>query len=234
MNYSQLIFNEAHIKSKLKPFDSPERISISDKYFTPSAVLFSIIPYDNKPFDLVLIKRTDKGKRHRGEMSFPGGQKDPKDKNLIETALRECEEEIGVPRSEIKILGALNDFPTLTKYIITPIVGYFNDEIKLIKQEQEVREILKIPITFFIEKKNFREQAIDIGEKKFPIFYFNYKANGKKYTIWGATAYMIATFLYIVYGINLSKLNIKRFTKDEIKPLKNYIELRKRILEKNK
>ncbi|MHA1294072.1 MAG: NUDIX hydrolase [Promethearchaeota archaeon] len=229
-----MIFNKEYIKSKLVPFNSPLRISINDNYFTRSAVLFPIIPYEDKPFELVLIHRTNRGTKHRGEMSFPGGKADPMDKNLLETALRECKEEIGVPRSAITILGTLNDFPTLTKYIITPIVGYFSKDQELVKDDNEVQEIIKIPIDFFFSKNNFKEQPIDIGNKKFPIFYFNYKANNKKYTIWGATAYMIATFINNVFGINLSKLKIQRFTVDEIKPLKDYIELRKKILNKNK
>ncbi|MHA1147007.1 MAG: NUDIX hydrolase [Promethearchaeota archaeon] len=230
MDDIDLIFNEELIKSKLIPFDSPDRDNISDEYFTPSAVLFSIIPYEDKSFELVLIHRTERGRNHRGEMSFPGGKVESGDKNLIDTALRECREEIGVPRSAITLLGTLNDFPTLTKYIITPIVGYFNKDLKLVKDDREVQEIVKVPIDFFMNKKHFREQAVDIGDNKFPIFYFNYKKDNKKYTIWGATAYMIATFIDMVFGINLSKLKIRRFTTAEIKPFKKYIELRKKIM----
>jgi len=229
-----LIFKEELIKEKLIPFHSPERIRIIDDYFTPSAVLFSIIPYEDKPYDLVLIHRTEKGTKHRGEMSFPGGKVDSQDKSMQDTALRECEEEIGVPRDKINILGCIHDFPTMTRYIITPFVGYIDKNQKLVKEDREVQEIVKVPIAFFFNKRNFREQAIDIGDKKFPIFYFNYKANGKKYTIWGATAYMIANFIEIVYSINLSKLKLRRFTVEEIVPLKDYIELRRKILSKNK
>ena len=144
--------------------------------------------------------------------------------------VRECQEEIGVPRSEVNLLGTLDDFPTMTRYIITPIVGYFSKDLKLVKEESEVQEIVKVPLDFFLNKKTFREQAFTFGNKKFPVFYFNYKQGSKKYTIWGATAYMIATFIEMIYGITLSKLRIRRFTTEEIKPLKNYIEMRTKIL----
>ena len=118
---SNLIFNETLIRSKLYQFDSPNRFSINDDdYFTSSSILFTIIPHEDKPFELVIIHRTNRGTRHRGEMSFPGGQVDPNDKSKLDTALRECEEEIGVPKDRIHVLGCLNDFPTMTKYIITP------------------------------------------------------------------------------------------------------------------
>jgi len=234
MEKSDLIFDENLIRSKLVPYDSPSRFSIDDDYFTNSAVLFSIIPHEDKPFELVVIHRTDKGHRHGGEMSFPGGKVDPTDKNLVDTALRECEEEIGVPRSAITILGCFDDFPTMTRYSITPVVGYFNKDQKLVKEEREVQDIIKVPIDFFVNKVSFREQAIDFGNKKFPVFYFNYKANNKKYTIWGATAFMIANFIKIIYDYNLSKLNLMRFNIKEMKKLKNYIEMRTEILNKNK
>jgi len=234
MEKSDLIFDEKLIRSKLVPFDSPSRFTIKDGFFTNSAVLFSIIPHDNKPYELVLIHRTDRGHRHRGEMSFPGGKVDPTDKSLVETALRECEEEIGVPRADIKILGCFDDFPTLTRYVITPVVGYFDKDQKLVKEEREVQEIIKVPIDFFVNKKSFRERAVDFGNKKFPVFYFNYKANNKNYTIWGATAFMIANFIQTIYGYNISKLNLMRFTTEEIRPLKDYIELRTKMLNEKK
>jgi len=232
MEQSDLIFDESLIRSKLVPFDSPSRFAIKDEFFTNSAVLFSIIPHENKPYELVLIHRTDRGHKHRGEMSFPGGKVDSTDKDSIDTALRECEEEIGVPRSAVTILGCFDDFPTLTRYVISPVVGYFDKDQKLIKEEREVQEIIKVPIDFFIKKKSFRERAVDFGNKKFPVFYFNYKANNKTYTIWGATAFMIANFINTIYSYNISKLDLMRFTTDEIKPLKDYIEMRQKMLKK--
>lgn len=221
-----LIFNEKLIKKKLLDFDSPKRISLKDNFFTSSAVLFSIIPYEDRPYDLVIIHRADRGSRHRGEMSFPGGKFDPDaDNSLQDTALRETEEEIGVPQNKIKILGCMHDFPTMTKFVITPFIGIIDKNQKLVKDEREVQEILKIPIDFFVYKKNFREQAFDIEGKKFPVFYFNYenKENGKTYTVWGATAHMISTFIEQIYDVYMSELGLQRFRLEKIKFLKDYI-----------
>jgi 8-oxo-dGTP pyrophosphatase MutT (NUDIX family) len=198
-------------------------------------VLFSIIPYENRPYDLILIHRSNLGTRHRGEMSFPGGkfEKD-KDKTLKDTALRETGEEIGVSRENIKIIGCLDDFPTMTKYIIQPFVAIINQNQQLIREEREVQRILKIPIDFFTSKTKFREQAIEIDGNKFPVFYFNYfdKDNGQKYTVWGATAFMIMTFIETIYGFTLSSLGLKRFKLEKIKDLKEYIKYRDRITKK--
>ena len=230
-----MIFNRALIKSKLIPCNSSNRITLVDDFFTSSAVLFSIVPYENKSFELILIHRTDRGTRHRGEISFPGGKFESHvDKSLLETALRETEEEIGVPKDKVEIIGCLDDFPTMTKYIITPFIAIIDKEQKLVKEEMEVRRILKIPIEFFIKKENFREQAVDIGGNKFPVFYFNYIDNksNDKFTIWGATAYMISTFIETVYGITMSNLGLKRFKLERIKDLKEYIKYRNQITKK--
>ena len=227
-----LIFDESFIKSRLFNCESPSRISLKDDFFTSSAVLFSIIPYKDKPYDLILIHRSNLGTRHRGEMSFPGGKfESDRDESLKDTALRETEEEIGVSRDYIKIIGCLDDFPTMTKYIITPFVAIIDKNQKLIKQETEVQRILKIPIDFFTSKTRFREQAIDVDGNKFPVFYFNYldQENGQKYTVWGATAYMIVTFVELLYGFTLSNLGLKRFKLEKIKDLKEYIKYRDNI-----
>ncbi|MFW9948562.1 MAG: NUDIX hydrolase [Candidatus Thorarchaeota archaeon] len=230
-----LIFDERFVRSRLFNCDSPLRISLKDDFFTNSAVLFSIIPYRDKPYDLILIHRSELGTRHRGEMSFPGGKfEDHKDKSLKDTALREAEEEIGVPRESIKIIGCLDDFPTMTKYIITPFVAIIDKNQELNRQESEVQRILKIPINFFTSKTQFREQAIDIDGNKFPVFYFNYidQKNGQKYTVWGATAYMIVTFIETLYDFTLSNLGLQRFKLEKIKDLKEYIKYKNNITKK--
>ena len=230
-----LIFNETLIRSKLFSCDSPSRISLKDNFFTRSAVLFSIIPYESKPYDLILIHRSNLGTRHRGEMSFPGGKfEEDKDKTLKDTALRETVEEIGVSKESIKIIGCLDDFPTMTKYIITPFVAVIDRNQHLIREEREVQRILKIPIDFFTSKTQFRERAIEVDGNKFPVFYFNYldKGNGQNYTVWGATAYMIVTFIETVYGFTLSSLGLKRFKLEKIKDLKEYIKYRNKITKK--
>lgn len=235
MDTANLIFNRDLVQKVLHPCDSPLRISIKDEFFTSSAVLFTIIPYAYKPYELVLIHRSDKGTRHRGEMSFPGGKFDRRlDKNLRDTALRETEEEIGVPRKNIHILGCLDDFPTMTRFIITPFLGIINKNQVLVRDEREVQRILKIPIDFFTNKINFREQAVDIDDKKFPIFYFNYfnNDNSQKYTVWGATAYLIVLFIEKIYEINISNLGIERFKLEKIKHLKEYIKYRNQITSK--
>ena len=198
------------IKSKLLNFDSPERLKIEHELFKNSAVLFPFMEID-KSLNVILIKRTNVGKRHRKEMSFPGGRFDPSlDNSLLDTAIRETEEEIGVPKEYIKIFGCLDDLPTTTRYIITPFVGLIQSGVELKKQDTEVEEIYQIPMDFFLNQQNFTETYFKIGSKKFPIYRY------PKYNVWGATAHLIVSFIERVYGVSLSKSGLKRLNVDQL------------------
>ncbi|TXT58358.1 MAG: putative Nudix hydrolase NudL [Promethearchaeota archaeon] len=231
MESPNLKFNKDFIKNKIYDCEASSRTKLNDNFFTRAAILFSIVPYEDKPYDLILIHRTNRGLRHRGEISFPGGKLEKKDRSLRDTALRETCEEIGVSKGNIEVIGCLNDFPTMTKYIIRPFVGLIDERSELIREKREVQKILKVPIDFFTSKTNFREKAFNINDDKFPVFYFNYKekSNNKIYTIWGATAHMIVSFIELVYDFKMSELGIKRFDLEKIKALKNYIKYKDKI-----
>ena len=219
MDTVDLIFNENTIKQKIYPCDSSSRTSLNDNFFTKAAVLFSIIPHVKKPYELILIHRSNMGTRHRGEMSFPGGKFEPEeDKSLKDTALRETEEEIGVPRNNVRILGCLDDFPTTTKFIVTPYLGLISKDQKLRRDMREVQKIIKVPIDFFINKIDFTEQDYSVADEKFPVFYFNYfnEENEQTYTIWGATAFLITTFIEKVYNVHIGSSKARRPSLEDI------------------
>ncbi|MFX1256608.1 MAG: NUDIX hydrolase [Promethearchaeota archaeon] len=215
MAFSNFIFNETLIRERLLPFDSPSRLNLEDDCFIKSAILFLLILYKNKPYDLVLILRTKRNKdRHSGEMSFPGGKFDLSlEKSLENTALRECEEELGIPRENITLLGCFDDHITPKGFIITPFVGYIDEQQKIIKQEDEVDEIVKISITFFANKKNYIERTYLLNKEIIAVGKYNYRApNGIKYVIFGTTSHMIVHFIEKVYNIRLMKQNARCLT----------------------
>jgi len=216
MNNIDFIFNEDFIKNKLKSFNSNNRLSLVDENFVKSAVIFLIIPYNNKPYDLVLIRRTSrKGDKHSGEMAFPGGKFDKRfDKTYKDTALREIKEELGIQNEEIKLLGCFDDHITPKKFIITPFVGYVDEHQKMTKCEEEVQEIVKIPIKFFATKKNYRERTYKLKNNTIAVGKYNYRApnNEKKYVIFGATTHMIVSFIELIYDLKLITPGARRLT----------------------
>ncbi len=203
-----------------------------------SAVLILLLTHLDS-YSLVLTQRTRKMKHHSGEISFPGGRHDPKtDKDMISTALRECEEEIGINRNEVEILGQLDDVPTMTGYIITPVVGKIdNGHPNFSRSEIEVEQIFTIPITFFLDPKNYREQTMRVEGRKFPIFMFDYYYESKLNTIWGATAHILVDYVKKIHQYNPSTLPYTRYSMEEIeeivqaRKMKSFSKRRKKYAE---
>ncbi|MFW9899566.1 MAG: NUDIX hydrolase [Candidatus Thorarchaeota archaeon] len=220
MSDSKFIFNPDFIQKRLKTYDSPSRLCLDDDSFIKSAIVFLIISYKDKPYDLVLIRRTHRDRdKHAGEMSFPGGLFDSQlDKSYQDTALRETEEELGIAREKIKLIGCLDDHITPKKFIITPFVGYIDEHQEMIKKEDEVQEIIKIPINFFANKKNYRERTYKLKDDSVAVGKYNYRApNDKKFVIFGATTHIIVTFIELVYNFKLMNPRARRLTCDDFK-----------------
>jgi 8-oxo-dGTP pyrophosphatase MutT (NUDIX family) len=193
---------------------------LKSKYFKHSAVLILLINQSDT-YSLILTERTRNMKHHSGEISFPGGRHDPTtDRDMIETALRECEEEIGIRRDNIQVLGQLDDVPTMTGYIITPVVGILDIGNPIFHRSKiEVEQIFTIPITFFLDPTIFKEQTMRVEGKKFPIFIFEYQYKSKKHTIWGATAHILVDYLKKIHQYNPSTLPYTRYSMEEIEEI---------------
>ena len=214
------IFNERLIRNKLTDFDSPDRLSMSHENFVNSAVVFLIIPYKDKPYDLVLIRRTKrKSDKHSGEMSFPGGKFDLKlDKSYLDTAFRELKEELGISYKEVSVLGCIDDHLTPKGFIISAFVAFTTSDIKMVKQENEVNEIVKIPITFFANEENFKERTYKLKEELIGVGKFNYiSSDNKKYVIFGATSHIIVKYIDTVYNLGLMTPGCRRINCEDIK-----------------
>jgi 8-oxo-dGTP pyrophosphatase MutT (NUDIX family) len=214
------VFNEQLIRSKLKDFDSPNRLTMSHENFTNSAVVFLLIPYKDKPYDLVLIRRTKSNTdKHSGEMSFPGGKFDLNlDKSYLDTAFRELEEELGIYSQQVDVLGCIDDHLTPKGFVITAFVAFITPDIKMVKQESEVSEIVKIPITFFADRKNFKERTYKLKEDLIGVGKFNYYSpENKKYVIFGATSHIIVNYIDTIYDQGLMTPGCRRINCEDIK-----------------
>lgn len=214
-----LVFDENLIKNRLLDYASPKRIILDEKNFIHSAIILLIVPHPKKPYNLILIRRTKReNDKHSGEMSFPGGKLDKiKDKTLLDTAIRETEEELGILRKNINIIGCLDDHLTPKGFIITPFVGYIDEDQEIIKQEEEVKEVVKIPIYFFTNKKNYHERTYYIKNDLIAVGKFKYKINNKIYVIFGATSHIIQNYIDIVYNIGLLTPGCRRINCEDIK-----------------
>ncbi|MEQ8222943.1 MAG: CoA pyrophosphatase [Candidatus Eremiobacterota bacterium] len=189
----------AKIKDKiLDLLSARKRISAKDNGSISAAVLIPIF-FKHGEEHLLFTKRTETVETHRGQISFPGGVRDKSDKTLEETALRESFEEIGLIREDIDTLGALDDFITGTGYCIYPLVGIIPYPYDFKVSEKEVAEILEVPVSTLLDRRNYIEDRNYIYKGK-PYDYCAFKYG--KHNIWGTTGRIVRNFLTLFYGWN--------------------------------
>jgi 8-oxo-dGTP pyrophosphatase MutT (NUDIX family) len=160
--------------------------------FQRAAVLIPLLQRD-KDWRLIFTRRTDQVSHHKNEISFPGGIVEDQDRNLIHTAKREAYEELGI--TNVQILGLIDDIPTISKYIVTPIVGYIEDSGKIKSDQVNTPEIaytleaslsyLTIPEIFSVKEVPYK------GDFIFKVPFFDYEGE----IIWGATGRILVNFL---------------------------------------
>jgi 8-oxo-dGTP pyrophosphatase MutT (NUDIX family) len=172
----------------------PGALHLSDGYRLPgregepkaAAVL---VPMVNRPDGLAVLftERSADLPDHAGQISFPGGRVEPGDADVDAAALRETEEEIGLPRDRVTVLGRLADYETVTGYRVTPVVGWVEPPFPVIPDPVEVADVFEVPLAFLLEPVNQQRHFRMLGEIRRDYFAIPYR---ERY-IWGATAAML-------------------------------------------
>ena len=163
-----------------------------DEPLVSAAVLVPIVR--RSPLTLLLTKRTDHLHDHAGQIAFPGGRIDPGDHDATAAALRETEEEVGLPRRHVDIIGRLDSYVTRTGFEVTPVVGLVTPPFPVEPDRFEVAEVFEVPLDFVVDPSN-REVHSRIYEGKERRFYA-YPYSGRY--IWGATAGMLVNLSEIL------------------------------------
>lgn len=148
-----------------------------------------LVPIVERPegLTMMLTQRTDHLDHHPGQISFPGGHIEDNDASPEDAALREAEEEVGLERTHVEIIGRLDQYVTRTGFSITPIVGLIDPSHSVSADEFEVADIFEVPLAFLLDANNHRRDSrIYKGTKR-----EFYAMPFGDYYIWGATAGMI-------------------------------------------
>lgn len=159
--------------------------TISGKNLHNSAVLVPFVMHQEQ-VALLYTLRSNSLERHSGQVSFPGGVIEKTDQSVIETALRETEEEIGVLRENIQIIGHLNPFNTSTGYKVFPVIGIIKSMDKLIRNTIEVDRIFCIPLNWLCDPEHSRIQEFPGNDGKNRNVWFFDLYDGE--LLWGITA----------------------------------------------
>jgi 8-oxo-dGTP pyrophosphatase MutT (NUDIX family) len=158
--------------------------------FRRAGVLVPLAPHGAE-CDLILTKRTLDVETHKGQISFPGGVVDAADADIRATALRETNEELGIPTASIELIGLLDDLTTPTGFVITPVVGLLNPSLDFHPNSREVAEVFRLPLAFFADEKNGRCEVRLLDGKRHEVWFYNDGCH----EIWGATAAIIRSLL---------------------------------------
>lgn len=159
---------------------------VDDQPLTPAAVLFPIVLRE-AGHTVLLTQRTAHLRDHAGQISFPGGRVEVEDLSPIHTALRETEEEIGLPRERVEIVGFLPEYRTGTGFRVTPVVALVRPPFDLQPDPFEVAEIFEVPLSFLLDPANHQQHSLHYRGALRNYFAMPYG----EYFIWGATAGMI-------------------------------------------
>jgi len=161
----------------------------------PAAVLIPIV--DRGEPCLVFAKRTELVGHHKGQISFPGGVVDPGDRTALDAALRECEEEIGLPRGAVEPLGVLDDTETVaTRFVITPWVGLVREPPAWRPDGEEIERVIEVPFGVLARPDGYRVEMWERDGVRRPVYFFDYRGE----TIWGATARILKHYLDVLWG----------------------------------
>ncbi len=158
---------------------------------TPAAVLVPIVLHDDEP-TVLLTKRTDHLRDHAGQVSFPGGRVEELDDGPVHTALRETEEEIGLDREHVEIVGHLAHYETRTGFEVVPVVGLVSPGFTLSLDAFEVAEAFEVPLSFVLDPRNHERQSRLWKGVERHFYVLTYE----DYFIWGATAGMLVNLYH--------------------------------------
>jgi len=148
---------------------------------------------------VLFTKRTDKVEHHKGQISFPGGKVDPEDKSLADTVLREAEEEIGLSREAVELLGRIDDTLTVvSNFIVHPLVGLVPADYNFTLNPFEVDSLLIVPLRLFFEKDGKWETSWSYTFEG--VHYQSPAWRYKGEVIWGATARIMRNFVELFDG----------------------------------
>jgi len=159
----------------------------------PAAVLIGMV---DRPDGLtvLLTQRTAHLSDHAGQISLPGGRIEPSDPDPVHAALREAEEEIGLPASHVEVVGRLDTYITGTGFEITPVVGLVHTPFALRLDEYEVAEAFEVPLAFIIDPANHERHSRELRGRMRSFFVLPYN---DRY-IWGATAAMLVNLAEVL------------------------------------
>ena len=184
---------DATIEAVRSVLSARRRKSVDDPSLTPAAVFLLLYSKDGE-YCILLNKRTEEVEHHKGEISFPGGGKDPEDADFLDTALRETQEEMGIRREDVAVLGELDEVVTRSHFRVRVFVGTIPYPYPFSPSTVEIAEVLEVPLNSLRDLRNRRDEVRWLNGKASKSYCYAYG----EHLIYGATAQMLTQFLELL------------------------------------
>lgn len=168
-------------------------IEIEAPQYRRACVLIPLIR-DHGTWTILFTKRAENLAAHSGQIAFPGGAVEEGEALEI-AAKREAEEEVGIPRSVVELIGRLDDLITNSGYLVAPFVGVVHEPIEYVMQESEVVDIFEVPIDALLDPEKPEVRYVAFRGINYPAYFYPYG----RYEIWGLTGRMLKSFLDVVW-----------------------------------
>jgi len=174
-----------HRRSPILLQGDSDPLAAPGRPMAPAAVLVPVV--DRPEPGVILTVRTRNVRTHAGQIAFPGGRIDPDDEGPVAAALREAEEEIGLPRAEVEVIGVADEYRTITGFQVTPVLGVVPPDLPLSPHPGEVAAIFEAPLDYLLRPEHQIVRTVQWqGSDR---SYYEIDWEGRR--IWGATAAMI-------------------------------------------
>ena len=167
-----------------RPPDEPE--------FRPNRTAAVLVPLLDLPEpEMVFTRRADHLPQHAGQVSFPGGAAEENDASAVQTALREAQEEIGLPRHATRAVGFLDRMDTISDYRVLPVVAFVQPPVEWKLDSREVAEVFTVPVPIVLNSSNYTARSVERAGQTYTLYSMDWKG----YTIWGVTAGMLMNLI---------------------------------------
>ena len=160
-----------------------------------AAVLILFFPSPNGQLNLVLIERSKYPGIHSGQISFPGGAVEESDETVVEAAMREANEEIGLPRQNVEVIGLLPSYRTVSRYKVAPVIGFVDPNFQPQLDANEVESAFEVPLAHLLDRRNHLVHTTHRDKRPFPIYFIPWQDK----MIWGVTAAILRNLSHHIH-----------------------------------
>lgn len=187
------MFNDASLARLRQVLSTRPAIEIDAPEYRRACVLVPLIR-NGGHWSVLLTRRAENMAAHSGQIAFPGGAVE-EGESLEEAAIREAEEEVGIRRADVELIGRLDDLVTNSGYLVAPFVGVIHEPIEYVMQESEVVEVFEVPLDVLLDPAKPEVRYVTFRNSRHPAYYY---VHGQ-HEIWGLTGRMLKDFLDLAW-----------------------------------